>query len=74
MPHSPYRTTVHPPINDLGYCRQTLTRQRLSYDDGQRDKEAEATLLGVGDDLLEHCEFLETKLDIKVRFHLLAMI
>lgn len=74
MPQSPYRTTVYPSLNDLGYCRETLARQRLSYEDGERDKEAKVTLLDVGENLLEHCEFLEAKLDIKVRFHFLAMM
>lgn len=72
MPQSPYRTTVYPPIEHLDSFREILTRQRLSYDDDERDKEAEITLLDVGDDLLAHCDFLETKLNLKVCFSIFS--
>ena len=68
MPHSPYIRQVHPPIsdNDLETFRHDLQRIRWERDDGIDDKFAVDTALNIGEPLLEHCEFLEAKLTIKV--------
>ncbi|KAL8789938.1 MAG: hypothetical protein Q9195_006599 [Heterodermia aff. obscurata] len=67
MPHSPYQTTVYAPIQDLEPFRQNFAREHIRQDNGERDKDAEEMLLQDGESLLEHCDFLETKLDIKKR-------
>lgn len=67
MPHSPYQTTVYAPINNLDSYRSDLNDHRNSLEDGERDKDRDELLLDIGEKLLEHCEFLEEKLRIKVR-------
>ncbi len=69
MVHSPYRKTVYPPIQDLGEYRRELCQQRSRWEEGERDKYAEEALLGLGEALVDHCNFLDTKLDIKVCIH-----
>lgn len=68
MPHSPYIQQVQPPIsdNDLETFGRDLQRIRWEQDDGINDKYAVDTTLHIGERLLEHCEFLEAKLTIKV--------
>ena len=66
MPHSPYRKTVYPPIRDLGEYERDLREHRSSYENEERDKFAEFALLEIGENLLAHCDFLDTKLGIKV--------
>lgn len=70
MPQSPYRQTVYPPIQDVDQYRRELILHRASWEDGARDKDLVDSLLDTGERLGEHCEFLETKLDIKVRAYL----
>ena len=67
MPHSPYRTTVYPPIKDLDGFRRDLNQHRADEENGESNKWARGELLEIGETLLEHCDFLEAKLDIKVR-------
>lgn len=67
MPHSPYEATVYPPIRDLDPYRRELIHARASQDSGVRDQDAEEALLENAESLLEHCDFLEVKLDMKVR-------
>ena len=67
MPQSPYQITIHPPVQSLGQYREVLARSRVSYEDGTLDRDAEGDLLEAGESLLGHCEFLESKLDVKVR-------
>lgn len=69
MPHSPYRKTVYPPIQDLREYRRKLAHHRASWE--QDDDCQEEILLNIGELLVEHCDFVETKLDIKVPIHLL---
>ncbi|KAF7507692.1 hypothetical protein GJ744_010245 [Endocarpon pusillum] len=64
MPQSPYRTTIYPPIDDVHGYRRDLARQRADWEDGNRVEEG--WLLDAGDELVEHCEFLEAKLAIRV--------
>ncbi len=71
MPHSPYRKTVYPPIQNVDEYRRELAEHRASWEDDERDKCRDEMLLKIGEILVEHCEFLETKLDIKVLIHLL---
>ncbi len=70
MPHSPYRKIIYPPIGDVDEYRRELIVHRAGEDDGERDKDRAATLLDLGDTLVEHCDFLEEKLDIKVGIYL----
>lgn len=67
MPHSPYQTTVYAPINNLDSYSRDLSHHRNSLEDGEHDKYRDQLLLDIGEKLLEHCEFLEEKLEIKVR-------
>ena len=64
MPHSPYQKTVYPAIKDLQEYRLELTRQRARLDDGELD---EQMLLVYAEILLDQCDFLDDKLDVKVR-------
>ena len=70
MPPSPYRTTICPPITDLESFRQTLRGYRADLDFGELEGESRYVLLDNGEYLLKHCDFLETKLDNKVRIYL----
>ena len=72
MPHSPYTRTVYPPLQDVDDLRQELNVHRVSWECGDEDKRLVEPLLEVGDDLIEHCDFLEAKLDIKVRIYLIS--
>lgn len=74
MPHSPYTDTVYPPIDDLDEYRRELRQSRSRYEEGLGEKDTYSVdaLLDDGDNLLEHCDFLDTKLNIKVRIHLIA--
>jgi hypothetical protein len=67
MPHSPYHTSVYPPLDDLEEYRDILRRARSRIEEGE--SYSEATLLDIGDNLLKYCDFLDTKLDIKIRIH-----
>lgn len=71
MPHSPYRKTIYPPISNLDEFRQGLAHHRVSWESGERDKQRDELLLDIGEVLVEHCDFLEEKLAIKVIIHLL---
>ncbi|MCJ1246894.1 hypothetical protein MMC30_004105 [Trapelia coarctata] len=64
MPQSPYQQTVYPPIANLESYRYELRKARSRYEDGNR---LEDDTIDIGDLLLEHCDFLEAKLDIKKR-------
>lgn len=66
MPQSPYQKTVYAPIDNLNEYTRDLTRLRVEYDIGDDDDGREITLLDIGDELLDHCRFLEEKLQIKV--------
>jgi hypothetical protein len=68
MPHSPYQTIVHPPIADLSEYRHSIRRLRADIDDERIDKYAVHEALEDGEHLLAQCDFLDKKLDIKVRF------
>ena len=72
MPHSPYRKTVYPPIQDVDEYRRELIQHRANWECGERDKYLADSLLEIGETLVEHCEFLETKLVIKVRIYLIS--
>lgn len=67
MPHSPFHKTVHAPIQNLYVYKQNLGRFRISIEDDECDGDTYSELLGTGELLLEHCDFLEAKLNIKVR-------
>ncbi|KAL9131430.1 MAG: hypothetical protein Q9217_000644 [Psora testacea] len=67
MPHSPYRTTIYPPIQDLDEYRRDINKHRAQFENGEADRYAVEELLDLGEPLLEHCDFLETKLEIKKR-------
>lgn len=69
MPLSPYHTVIYPPIHDLEECRRDLRQSRSEYESGECDNYAEG-LLECGENLLEHYDFLDQKLKIKVRVHL----
>lgn len=71
MPHSPYSQIVYPPIRDLDEFRRDLNGHRVSWENDERDKERDELLLDIGESLIEHCDFLEEKLKIKVRIYLL---
>lgn len=66
MPHSPHQKTIHAPIDNLGDYTSALARHRAEIEDDVRDKYRDETLLAISEELLEHCEFLEEKLRIKV--------
>lgn len=68
MPHSPYTKQVHPPIsdNELETFSDSLQRIRYEQEQGRYDEYAVDTPLNIGEALIEHCEFLEAKLKIKV--------
>jgi len=71
MPHSPYRITISAPIKDLDFYRQELRQSRARWECDAEDRyEMIEPLLDNGDTLIEQCEFLETKLDFKVREYL----
>jgi hypothetical protein len=72
MPHSPYRRVVYPPIDDLDEYRHILRQSRSQFEEGEKDMDAQESLLETGDNLLEHCDFLDEKLDIKGRIHFLC--
>ena len=74
MPNSPYTKTVFPPIQDLGGFEQDLARHRIQFDDGENNKYAQEELLALGEPLLEHCYFLDEKLNHKVATYLIAII
>jgi hypothetical protein len=69
MPHSPYHDVVYPPIHDLEDYRRDLRQLRSGYERSERNEDTEYLLLECGDSLLEHCDFLNTKLEIKVRVY-----
>jgi hypothetical protein len=70
MPHSPYHNVVYAPINDLEGYRRDLRHARSHFEEGSEwRQDPEEELLGAAECLLDHCDFLETKLDIKVRIH-----
>ncbi|KAI9677486.1 MAG: hypothetical protein M1817_006440 [Caeruleum heppii] len=69
MPHSPYRKTVHAPLQDLSQHRHDLIQNRVRFEDGENDKFAEEVLLEIGEDLIQQCDFLADKLEIKRRDH-----
>jgi hypothetical protein len=66
MLQSPYRQTVHAPINDLDEYSDDLHRARSRIEYGGNNQE---TLLEYGETLLERCDFLDAKLCINVRIH-----
>ncbi|EXJ82189.1 hypothetical protein A1O3_06002 [Capronia epimyces CBS 606.96] len=69
MPHSPYTTTVHPPMRDgdLLQYEADLHAHRQRLENGESDKVAEEGLLENSEVLLEHCRFLDDKLIIRKR-------
>ena len=75
MPHSPYHTTVCQPVTDgdIDEYKQELTRHRIELEQGETDKYRPEALLEIGGAFVEYCEFLETKLNIKVRTYLIYM-
>lgn len=68
MPHSPYFRQVEPPLSDLDFATSKYDFQRIRWEreDGLDDGFALDTTLHSGELLIEQCEFLETKLTIKV--------
>ena len=68
-PHSPYTKAIFPPIGDLKSYKQALNHFRADFENQIRNKGAEEDLIGIGEDLLEHCEFLDEKLTVKVRVY-----
>ncbi|KAL9043547.1 MAG: hypothetical protein Q9214_003269 [Letrouitia sp. 1 TL-2023] len=73
MPHSPYRKTIYPPISDLDEYKRGITQHRVSLESGERNKYWDEELLDIGELLVEHCDFLNRKLDVKVIIHLLQL-
>jgi hypothetical protein len=69
MPHSPYDDAVYPPIQDLEEYRQDLRKLRSGFEEGERDKHMLHELLQCGESLLAHCDFLDKKLEIKIRVY-----
>ena len=69
MPQSPYRETVYPPIQDVDEYRRDLNMYQACEDRGERIGDCE--LLEFAEPLVEHCEFLEAKLEIKVSIYFL---
>jgi hypothetical protein len=67
MANSPYVKTVHPPIQDLDQYFTLVREYRAECDRGENNKYAQAELTDTAEELLEHCEFLIEKLNIKVR-------
>jgi len=68
MSLSPYHTVINPPIHDLEEYKRDLRQSRSRYESGEPDNYAEG-LFECGENLLEHCDFLDQKLKIKVRVH-----
>ena len=66
--HSPFQKTVVPPDKNLEKYRKDVRYYRSQHDDNKDglDKYAGPDLLDISETLLNHCEFLESKLDIKV--------
>ena len=67
MPQSPYCTTIYPPINDLEEYRHDVRQGRIERDQGWVDCTIDS--LGLAESLLEHCDFLEDKLDARVSIY-----
>ncbi|KAL9104702.1 MAG: hypothetical protein Q9163_000380 [Psora crenata] len=71
MPHSPFSQTVYPAVSDVDKLKRELIVHRSQCEGGgDRDDYLAEKLLDIGEDLAEQCEFLETKLEVKVRTHL----
>ena len=66
MPHSPLIRTVHPPISNIEDYEEELRQYRAELDRGENNKYAQSELTDMAETLLEHCKFLDKKLDIKV--------
>ncbi|KAL8831873.1 MAG: hypothetical protein Q9191_000625 [Dirinaria sp. TL-2023a] len=67
MPHSPYNTTVYPPIRNFGDTKRDFGIHRGAFDNGDENEYREGELLDIGEALLDQCDFLEKKLNIKKR-------
>lgn len=66
MPHSPLIKAVRAPISLLQRYKTDLGHHRRAIEAGEIDTSREDYLLELGQDLFDHCEFLEDKLDAKV--------
>ena len=65
MSYSPYQTLVHAPIEDLEAYKRDLCRHRLRFDDRETDKYALEEVIVLAEELMEHIDFLDTKLRMK---------
>lgn len=68
MSHSPYIQQIEPPLSGVGYATAKYDFQRIRWDreEGLDDTFAQDTMLHSGELLIEQCEFLEAKLNLKV--------
>ncbi|KAK6442743.1 hypothetical protein LTR95_001026 [Oleoguttula sp. CCFEE 5521] len=67
MALSPYTKVVQPPIRDFTFIVDDLKQYRVQYNRGDADEEAGLMVLEIAEQLLEHCDFLKVKLDMKRR-------
>ena len=76
MPHSPYTQTVVPPLSDqlLDEYRQELQESRERLENCVYDQDAHQELLDIAENLVEHVDFLDAKLHIKVCTYLIDMV
>lgn len=68
MPHSPYTQTVAPPVYDLELYEARLRSARVKFVEHELEYYDTEDFLVMAEDLLEHCQFLDTKLVIKVSY------
>ena len=69
MPNSPLHVTIYPPIYNLAVYKASLKELRAewNHDPKFQYEDLADKALSDGDKLVEHCEFLASKLSVKVR-------
>jgi hypothetical protein len=66
MSYSPYQKTVHAPIEDLNPYRSRVSQMRDRYEKGEMSREDQEVLICQADSLVQQCDFLGEKFDMKV--------
>ena len=66
MALSPYTKIFQPPIRDFTFIVDDLKQYRVQYNRGDANEEAGLMVLEIVERLLEHWDFLEVKLDMKI--------
>jgi hypothetical protein len=69
MPHSSYYGAVYPTIHDLEEYWQDLRQVRSGYEEVKGIRTRKICSSNVEDGLLEHYDFLNAKLEIKVHVY-----